>query len=90
MPASLYGMWDRGLLREGMNADIVVFDYDRLNWLPAERFNDFPGGETRLGNRAEGFDYLVVNGQVVFDHGEPAGALPGKVLKSGDYRYNDK
>ncbi len=87
MPASLYGFWDRGLIKEGMNADIVVFDFDKLNWLPAERFHDFPGGETRLGNRAEGYDCLVVNGQVVFDHGKPAGALPGKVLDSNDYRY---
>ncbi|MCH8196221.1 MAG: amidohydrolase family protein [Chloroflexi bacterium] len=48
MPASMYGMWDKGLIREGMAADIVVFDLDKLDWLPAERFNDLPGGDARL------------------------------------------
>ena len=88
VPASLYGMWDRGLLREGLNADIVIFDADKVLPLPTERFNDFPGGETRLGNRAEGIDYLIVNGQVAFVSGKHSGALPGKLVKSTDYRYN--
>ncbi len=88
MPASMYGMWDKGLIREGMAADIVVFDLDKLDWLPAERFNDLPGGDARLVNRAEGFDYLVVGGEVVYDHGEHTGALPGRVITSDEYRYN--
>ena len=86
VPASLYGMWDRGLLREGLNADIVIFDADKVLPLPTERFNDFPGGETRLGNRAEGIDYLIVNGQVTFENGKHSGALPGNVVKSTSYR----
>ncbi|MEE9285639.1 MAG: D-aminoacylase [Dehalococcoidia bacterium] len=88
MPASMYGISDKGLIREGMAADIVVFDLDRLKWLPAERFHDFPGGEPRLGNRAEGFDYLVVNGEVVYENGQHTGALPGRVITSDEYRYN--
>jgi N-acyl-D-aspartate/D-glutamate deacylase len=87
VPASLYGMWDRGLVREGLNADIVIFDAEKVQPLPTERFNDFPGGETRLGNRAEGIDYLIVNGQVAFQNGNHTGALPGTVVKSTSYRF---
>ncbi|MBM4405173.1 MAG: D-aminoacylase [Chloroflexi bacterium] len=87
VPASIYGMWDRGLIREGLNADIVIFDAEKVAPLPTERFNDFPGGETRLGNRAEGVDYLIVNGQVAFKNGDHTGAFPGKVAKSTDYKF---
>ena len=87
MPASLYGLWDKGLIWEGMAGDGVVFDMDRLDWLPTQRFDDFPGGELRLGNRAEGYDHLIVGGEEVFRNGEHTGALPGKVLLSSDYRY---
>ena len=87
MPASLYGLWDKGLIREGMAADVVIFDLDKLRWLPTERFDDFPGGALRLGNRAEGYDQLIVGGEVVFENGRHTGALPGKVLRSSTYRY---
>jgi N-acyl-D-aspartate/D-glutamate deacylase len=90
IPASLYSLWDRGQIREGFPADIVVFNLDALEWLPTERFHDFPGGESRLGNRAKGYDYLIVDGRVVMDHGEDAGERPGRVLRSGDYRYNGR
>ena len=88
MPASLYGINDRGLVREGMAADLVIFDLDRLKWLPTERFDDFPGGQSRLGNRAEGYDYLVVGGKVVFDNGVHTGAVPGQLLRSTSYSYS--
>ena len=87
MPASLYGISDKGLLREGMAADVVVFDLDRLKWLPTERFDDFPGGQSRLGNRAEGYDHLIVGGEPVFEDGRHTGALPGKLVRSNAYRY---
>jgi len=86
MPASLYGISDRGLLQEGKAGDVVVFDLEKLDWLPTERFNDFPGGEGRLANRAKGYEHLVVAGEAVYDHGRHTGALPGKLLRSGDYR----
>ena len=85
VPASIYGMRDRGLLREGMAADVVVFDLNRVNGLPAERFDDFPGGTSRFGNRAEGIDYLIVNGRIAFEGGRHTGNLPGALLKSTVY-----
>ena len=87
MPASIYGISDKGLLREGMAADVVIFDLDRLKWLPTERFDDFPGGQSRLGNRAEGYDHLIVGGEPVFEDGRHTGALPGKLMRSNAYRY---
>lgn len=77
---------DRGMIREGMAADLVVFYYDRANWPQAEWFYDFPGGEGRPGNRATGIEYLIVNGKVVFDHGQHTGVFPGTLLRSTDHR----
>ncbi|MSQ25877.1 MAG: D-aminoacylase, partial [Dehalococcoidia bacterium] len=79
IPAALYSLHDRGQIREGLPADIVIFDLEKLAWLPTERLNDFPGGESRLANRAEGYDALIVGGKVVMDHGRDTGARPGKV-----------
>ena len=88
IPASLYSLWDRGQIREGLPADLVVFDLDKLNWLPTERLNDFPGAESRLANRAEGYEHLIVNGRVVMEDGSETGERPGQVFRSSDYRYN--
>ena len=85
MPASVYGIRDRGILREGLAGDVVIFDMQKLNWLPAERFKDFPGGEERLGNRAEGYEHLIVDGETVFEHGKPTGASPGRLIKSSEF-----
>ena len=71
-----------------MAADLVIFDLDRLKWLPTERFDDFPGGQTRLGNRAEGYDHLIVAGEPVFEGGDHTGAVPGQLLRSTSYGYN--
>ena len=88
IPAALYSLHDRGQIREGLPADMVIFDLEKLAWLPTERLNDFPGGESRLANRAEGYEALIVGGKVVMDRGEDTGERPGKVLRSTEYRYN--
>jgi N-acyl-D-aspartate/D-glutamate deacylase len=78
------GIRDRGWLREGMPADIVVYELEKLAVRPMETVQDLPDGDWRRVQKADGYDYLIVNGQVTFDHGTCTGALPGKMLRSYD------
>jgi N-acyl-D-amino-acid deacylase len=82
-PARILGLHDRGLIREGMAADLLVFDLARIGVGADEACNDGPSGSQRRVQRAEGIDHVVVGGQVVLDHGEHTGALPGRVLRAG-------
>ena len=78
------GIRDRGWLREGMPADIVIYDQEKLSVKPTERLNDLPDGDWRRVQKAEGYRYTLVNGEVTFEDNVCTGALPGKVLRSGD------
>lgn len=64
---------DRGTIREGNFADLVVFDFstiaDKATYTNSEQY-------------PEGIDYVIVNGKTVIDHGNHSGELPGKILKS--------
>ncbi len=84
-PADLYGIRDRGLLRPGMAADIVVFDMDTVAAGPLERVHDMPGGADRMVSRAHGIDHVIVNGQPIRAHGADVvgDALPGALLRHG-------
>lgn len=80
-PASAWGLHDRGLLREGLAADLVVFDPDRVTPLMPEVVDDLPAGARRLRQKATGFAASIVNGVVVLRDGEHTGAHPGRVLR---------
>jgi N-acyl-D-amino-acid deacylase len=80
MVASIFGLYDRGLIRPGMAADLVVFDPDTVGDCEPELANDLPGGEKRLIQRAKGVQMTIVNGQVLTEDGKHMGALPGRVL----------
>jgi len=80
-PASAWGLHDRGLLREGLAADVIVFDPDRVAPDMPEVVNDLPAGARRLRQKASGFRASIVNGQVVLREGEHTGAYPGRVLR---------
>ena len=85
-PAWIAGLRDRGMLRIGSWADIIVYDLDKLGYM-LDRFtyaNDFPGGERRVIQKPTGLRYTLVNGGVTFDGAECTGALPGKLLRSYD------
>ena len=82
-PALAAGFKDRGFLREGAPADILVYDYDALEVLPTERLHDFPAGDWRLSQKAAGYRHIMVNGEVTFEDGECTGATPGKLLRHG-------
>jgi N-acyl-D-aspartate/D-glutamate deacylase len=80
------GIKNRGLLLEGWPADIVVYDLENLKrvpeWEPEIAF-DLPGGDWRRIQRAEGYRYILVNGEVTFEDGKCTEAHPGQVLRNG-------
>ena len=77
-------MFDRGEISEGMIADINVIDFDALKLHRPEAVFDLPAGGRRLVQRVEGYDYTIKSGDVIFDHGEHTGALPGKLVRRQD------
>jgi N-acyl-D-aspartate/D-glutamate deacylase len=83
LPAHLGGFKDRGAIRESAPADIVVYDLAKLEILPSEVAEDLPGGEWRRIQKSKGYDWILVNGEITFENGEPTGALPGKFLRNG-------
>jgi N-acyl-D-amino-acid deacylase len=86
--ASIFGLYDRGLLRPGMVADIVIFDPDTVRPLPLEVVHDFPTGAKRIKEPAEGIMATVVNGEVLMEGGKHTGVLPGRVLRNTYYHAN--
>ncbi len=83
--ASAFGIYDRGLLRPGMAADISVFDRETVRPLPEEVVYDFPAGGWRMQELAEGIKSTIVNGEVLIDDGKPTGAMPGRVMRNALY-----
>ncbi len=82
VPASLFGFSDRGLVRPGMAADLMVFDPATISPLEPGEAHDLPGGAKRRKQLAKGIEWTVVNGQVLMEKGEHTGAYPGKVARS--------
>jgi len=72
LPATRMRMFDRGALREGLWADLTIFDFERIQ--------DNATYENPVAVPT-GIDYVLVNGQLVVDEGKHTGAKPGKVLR---------
>lgn len=86
LPAHAAGFRDRGVLREGAAADVVVYRLEELDVDPAwigEIAEDLPGGEWRRVQRAKGYQSIIVNGVETFANGECTGATPGRLLHHG-------
>jgi N-acyl-D-amino-acid deacylase len=82
-PADLFGFPERGRIAKGSAADLAIFDYDRIGCAPRpESRHDLPGGGLRLVTTSQGVEYTIVNGEVLYEHGNHTGALPGQVLRS--------
>jgi N-acyl-D-amino-acid deacylase len=81
VPASYWGFTDRGLIREGMAADFVVFDPDTIAAELPEVVRDLPAGAKRLIQRTRGIAATVVNGEILLRDGKHTGAHPGKLLR---------
>ncbi len=73
-PAQRLDLPDRGILRDGFRADITVFDYEEIS-APASRYDP--------KQFSVGVDYVIVNGEIVVDHGKHTGAHPGRALRRG-------
>jgi N-acyl-D-aspartate/D-glutamate deacylase len=79
--ASAWELPDRGLVRPGYAADLVVFDEHNIRPRLPTVEQDLPGGARRLVQKADGIAATIVNGAVVLEAGEPTGNYAGKVLK---------
>jgi len=75
--ASAWELNDRGLVRTGYKADLVVFDESRVKPAMPSVETDLPGGARRLVQKAEGIAAVVVNGQVTLENGKATGRVPG-------------
>ncbi len=82
-PAQLYGIRDRGVLRSGAFADVVVFDPDTIGVGPVHTRYDLPGGAGRLYAEAEGVAHVLVNGREIARGKDLTGDRPGTLLRSG-------
>ncbi len=80
-PAQRFGLHDRGVLRPGLAADLVVFDLERLRDRATNPYPHSYPFENIPHRHPEGVDAVLVNGSVVIDGGEHTGALPGRVLR---------
>jgi N-acyl-D-aspartate/D-glutamate deacylase len=86
LAAHAAGFHDRGTLREGAAADVLVYDMEELDidpkWIGEAEY-DLPGGEWRRVQRAKGYDHIIVNGVETFENGECTGETPGRLLRHG-------
>ena len=83
-PAAFFGIERRGRIATGLAADFAIFDLARIGSdKRGEMRHDLPGNGRRLVVTARGVEYTIVNGTVLYEHGQHRGALPGSVLRSG-------
>ena len=82
-PAELFGLRGRGLLRPGYCADVTVFDPASVGRGEVHRVDDLPGDSWRLIAKSTGIRRVLVNGSAIVEDGEPTGATPGRLMRSG-------
>ncbi len=80
-PARQWGLHDRGLLREGLVADVNVFDPDRIAPAMPKIVHDLPADQPRILQKADGIAATLVAGEIVHRGGEHTGALPGTLIR---------
>jgi N-acyl-D-aspartate/D-glutamate deacylase len=83
-PVQIFGITDRGLIKEGLAADLVAFDPDTVGVTELERVWDLPAGADRLIARSTGVEHVWVNGTATRENGaDIADARPGNLLRGG-------
>jgi N-acyl-D-amino-acid deacylase len=80
--AQLFGIRDRGVVRQGAYADLNVIDFDNLRLPPPTFIQDLPAGGSRYIQQSAGYKHTLVNGQVFMDGLKHTGAFAGQVLRS--------
>jgi N-acyl-D-aspartate/D-glutamate deacylase len=86
LPAFCAGFKDRGVLREGAAADVIVYDYDALTYDYPQFQRDLPGDEYRLVSNGSGYRYVLVNGAVTIEGDQETGVHSGALLRGGRRR----
>ena len=82
-PAMAAGFKDRGWIKEGSPADLVVYDLDKLSIGPMEKVYDLPADQWRRVRKADGYRWILVNGEITIEDGETTGATPGRLIRHG-------
>ena len=83
LPAHCGGFRDRGTLRVGAPADVIVYDPEALEIEPQTIERDLPGGEWRRVQRARGYRHILVNGEPTIEDDRELGTTPGRLLRGG-------
>ena len=83
VPAELYGLRERGLIKPGWHADIVIFDPETVGSGKTYMRHDLPADESRIYADAQGIQHVFVNGVQTIENGMHTGRLPGVVMRSG-------
>jgi N-acyl-D-aspartate/D-glutamate deacylase len=81
IPSRMWGLHDRGLVREGMVADLNVIDPDVVAPAMPHVVHDLPAGEARMEQRSVGIGATLVAGEVTVRDGEHTGRFPGALLR---------
>ena len=87
VPARAFGLRERGELRPGFHADLVMFDPATVGAGDTYMRTDLPGNEARVYADAHGIDHVFVNGVQTIENGRHTGAAPGTVMRSGRDTY---
>ena len=89
-PAQAWGFSDRGVLREGLAADINIFDPGTVAPALPTLAHDLPSGARRIVQKATGFLATIVAGEVTVRDGQSTGASPGRLLRGQSRNENRK
>ena len=80
-PAELYSLNDRGVIAEGKKADLNILNMDNLKLHAPHVVHDLPSGGKRLIQNCDGIESTIVSGELIYQHGQPTGAMPGRLVR---------
>jgi N-acyl-D-aspartate/D-glutamate deacylase len=81
VPAAVHGLTDRGVIRVGAAADLLLIDWQQLGAGDTRFVSEFPAGTGRLVIDANGYRTSIVNGEILLQDGMHTGVLPGQILR---------